>query len=103
MKTKGEEQEQTHREAIFICFKELEKSNEKFEVDADLVFIPILSDHNDHFSLVCVNLISKQLEYLDNRSYEDPILDTCYGLSAQNIVSLLTVSLCHSFIDFPVL
>ncbi|XP_074299782.1 uncharacterized protein LOC141630949 [Silene latifolia] len=36
-----------------------------------MVFIPILSGNNDHYSCACINFVSEQIEYLDNRRYDD--------------------------------
>ncbi|KAK9706838.1 hypothetical protein RND81_07G155400 [Saponaria officinalis] len=54
----------------------------KFNLDSNLVFIPLLSDDRDHYSCVCVNFSTSQLEYLDSRSYEDDLKKTIYGKTA---------------------
>jgi hypothetical protein len=37
------------------------------KLDADLIFLPCLLE--EHFFCVCINFLTKQLEYLDNKKY----------------------------------
>ncbi|XP_074288407.1 uncharacterized protein LOC141613568 [Silene latifolia] len=43
------------------------------------VFVPVSTGDEDHYSCICINFLSEQIEYLDNRSYEDDLLKLPYG------------------------
>ncbi|XP_074291134.1 uncharacterized protein LOC141617901 [Silene latifolia] len=43
----------------------------RFDKNSFFVFIPVLSGNNDHYICACINFASEQIEYLDNRSYDD--------------------------------
>ncbi|XP_074300156.1 uncharacterized protein LOC141631375 [Silene latifolia] len=50
-----------------------------FQLDSDMVFVPVSTGDEDHYSCICINFLSEQIEYLDNRSYEDDLLKLPYG------------------------
>ncbi|XP_074298972.1 uncharacterized protein LOC141629961 [Silene latifolia] len=50
-----------------------------FQLDTDMIFLPVLSGDGDHYSCVCINFLTEQIDYLDNRKYDDPIETLPYG------------------------
>ncbi|XP_074299135.1 uncharacterized protein LOC141630169 [Silene latifolia] len=56
-----------------------ESCSSPFQLDSDMVFVPVSTGDQDHYSCICVNFFSEQIEYLDNRSYEDDLLTLPYG------------------------
>ncbi|XP_074305604.1 uncharacterized protein LOC141640822 [Silene latifolia] len=67
-----------------------ESCSSPFQLDSDMVFVPVSTGDQDHYSCICINFLSEQIEYLDNRSYEDDLLKLPYGGIARITASLMS-------------
>ncbi|XP_074288275.1 uncharacterized protein LOC141613440 [Silene latifolia] len=68
-------------------------SSSPFQLDSDMIFLPVLSGDGDHYSCVCINFLTEQLEYLDNRKYDEDLEKLPYGG-----IALITVALMGKYL-----